>query len=137
MDDSEFYKNIVTVLMRTQSDNDASCVIEQSLYIKELKHYKIKCGDILLNYKKEQYQTLKELMDDCNIIFHNYDLNDLLFLPQINTHISAKCLKERLPLLEVVVHNNISKILEKLSDNINNMIKTNISFDEIEYNLQN
>lgn len=130
----DFYNNIIYNMMRTPSEyNDL--VIEQSFYIKELKYFKIKYGDILINYKKEHYQSLKELMDDCEIIFHHYDINDLLFLPQINTHITAKLLKERLPLLETIVHNNISKLLEKLSDNIVDMLNTNISFDEIEYNL--
>jgi hypothetical protein len=41
--------------------------------IKQLKTYRIKNGDIILNYYKTKYENIKEIVDDAIYIYDNYE----------------------------------------------------------------
>ncbi len=99
--------------------------------IQKLKHYKIKCGDIILNYYNQQYNTLQEIIDDTNNIV-KYDENDLMKLPQINSD-SAKTIKTYLPNIKNNVYNNISQLLALFPTDICYILQSGIKFDEITY----
>jgi len=86
-----------------------------------------------LNYYKQQYNTLQEIIDDANNII-KYDENDLMKLPQINSD-SAKTIKTYLPIVKHSVYDNISQLLALLPTYICNLLQSGITFDEIEYNI--
>lgn len=101
--------------------------------LQKLKHYKIKCGDIVLN--NHQYNTLQEIIDDTNRII-KYDENDLMKLSQINSD-SAITIKTYLPNVKNNVYDGISQLLTLIPKDICNLLQSGTRFDEIEYNNNN
>lgn len=113
-------------------------IIQQNMMgletLQKLKFYKIKCGDIILNYHNQRYNTLQEIIDDTNKII-KYDEFDLIKLPQINSD-SAKTIKTYLPLVKNGVYDNISQLLIQLPADICNLLQSGVRFDEIEYSIR-
>lgn len=114
-------------------------IIQQNIkdleILHKLKHYRVKCGDIVLNYFKQRYNTLEEIINDTNKII-NYNEDDLIKLPQINSDM-VKTVKTYLPLVKNSVYNDISQVLTTIPKHICNLLQSGISFDEIEYNISN
>jgi hypothetical protein len=102
--------------------------------LQKLKHYKIKCGDIVLNYHNQLYNTLQEIIDDTNKII-KYDEYDLMKIPQINSD-SAKTIKTYLHLVKNGVYDSISQLLTQLPTDVCNLLQSGIRFDEIEYSIR-
>jgi hypothetical protein len=103
--------------------------------INNLKFYKIKVGDLVLNYDVDEYNTLKEIIDDVNKIM-NYTEKDLIKNPNINSE-QAKTIdkKEYVKLMKVRFYDDISKLLGLLTEEICCSVQNGISFQEIEKNI--
>ena len=103
--------------------------------IHKLKIYKIKIGDIVLNYNVQEYNNLKEIIDDVNNIM-NYTEKDLIKNPNINRD-QAKTIdmKGYVKLIKVSVYDNISQLLGLLTEEICCSVQNGISFQEIEKNI--
>ena len=103
--------------------------------IHKLKIYKIKIGDIVLNYNVQEYNNLKEIIDDVNNIM-NYTEKDLIKNPNINRD-QAKTIdmKGYVKLIKVSVYDNISQLLGLLTEEICCSVQNGISFQEIDKNI--
>lgn len=105
--------------------------------IKQLKNYKIKVGDRILNYNKDEYSSLNDLIDNATKIY-NYDENDLMKIPGISTIHIAKEIKDKYLLpSKIGFYQNIAELLDKLSKDKCKLIQSGSIFTEIEYNIIN
>jgi len=57
----------------THSPSTILRILSEIELLNELKHYRIKAGDIILNIHKDSYETLREIIDDAELIFDNFD----------------------------------------------------------------
>ena len=103
--------------------------------IHKLKFYKIKIGDIVLNYNVQEYNNLKEIIDDVNNIM-NYTEKDLIKNPNINRD-QAKTIdmKGYVKLIKVSVYDNISQLFGLFTEELLYSVQNGISFKEIEKNI--
>ena len=105
--------------------------------IKQLKNYKIKVGDRILNYKNAEYSSLNDIIDDATKIY-NYDENDLMKIPGINSINIAKEIKDKYLLpSKIGFYQNIAELLDQLSKDKCKLIQSGSIFNEIEYNIIN
>jgi hypothetical protein len=102
--------------------------------IHNLKFYKIKIGDIVLNYNVHQYNNLQEIINDTNKIM-NYTEGELIKVPNINSDSAKTIYLKYLKLIKEIVYNNISQLLELLTEEICYSVQNGISFQEIEKNI--
>jgi hypothetical protein len=103
--------------------------------IDKLKFYKIKIGDIVLNYDVHHYNSLQEIINDTNKIM-NYTDKDLSKNPNINSDSAKTIYMNYLKLIRASVYDNISQLLELLTEDICYSVQNCISFKEIEKNIQ-
>ena len=104
--------------------------------INQLKIYRIKVGDRILNYDKAEYNSLKELVDDA-IKYYNYDENDLMRIPGISSIDVAKEIKKCLRLFKIGFYKTITYFLNLLSTNICKLVQSGSNFTELECNIYN
>lgn len=103
--------------------------------IHKLKIYKIKIGDIVLNYNVHQYNNLKELINDVNKIM-NYTEKDLVKNPNIHPDLAKTIyIKGYVKLINIKVYDDISKLLGLLTEEVCCSVQSGISFQEIEKNI--
>jgi len=130
--DSNDYMLLQTLLTDTPSIMQAN--IKDMDIINQLKIYRIKVGDRILNNEKQVYNSLKELVDDASK-YYNYDENDLMRIPGITTINVAKEIKKYLPLLKVGFYKTIADMLNLLSANICILLQSGSNFSDIERNI--
>ena len=100
--------------------------------INQLKFYRIKVGDRILNYNKSEYSSLKDLVDDAINIYDTYDINDLMKIPGISTENIAKELKE-LYLLpsKIAFYKNVAELLNQLSKERCDLLQSGCNFSKM------
>ena len=104
--------------------------------IKQLKNITIKLGDnILLNYKKTEYASLKELVEDACDIFNNYDDTDLARIPSITSVEHAKSLRKYLHSSKKGFYTQIAELLNQLSEENCKLLQSGCSFKDLENNI--
>jgi cellular nucleic acid-binding protein len=103
--------------------------------IDKLKFYKIKIGDIILNYDVHHYNSLQEIINDTNKIM-NYTDKDLIKNPNINSDSAKTIYAKYLKLIRTGVYDNISQLLGLLTEEICHSLQNGISFQKIEKNIQ-
>ena len=101
--------------------------------IKKIKVIRIKLGDsIILNYKKSEYSSLKELVEDAINIFDKYDDADIAKIPNITSIEHAKSLRQYLLPCKINLYKNIAELLGLLSPARCKLLQLGCSFREIE-----
>jgi hypothetical protein len=101
--------------------------------IRQLKIYRIKIGDRILNYNKSEYSSLKELVEDATNIYDNYDENDLMKIPGISAINIANEIKEKYLLSSKMgFYKNIAELLDQLSKERSEFIQTGCNFSKME-----
>jgi hypothetical protein len=104
--------------------------------IKRLKKITIKLGDnILLNYKKTEYSSLKELVEDACNIFDNYDDTDLARIPSITSVEHAKSLRKYLLPCKIGFYTQIAELLDQLSEEHCKLLQSGCTFKDLENNI--
>jgi hypothetical protein len=104
--------------------------------IKRLKKITIKLGDnILLNYKKNEYSSLKELVEDACDIFNNYDDTDLARIPTITSIEHAKSLRKYLLSSKIGFYTQVAELLDQLSEENCKLLQSGCTFKDIENNI--
>ena len=104
--------------------------------IKILKKITIKLGDnILLNYKKNEYSSLKELVEDACNIFEKYDDTDLARIPTITSTEHAKSLRKYLLPCKIGFYTQIAELLDQLSEERCKLLQSGCAFKDVEYNI--
>jgi len=104
--------------------------------IKRLKKITIKLGDnILLNYKKNEYSSLKELVEDACNIFDNYDDTDLARIPSITSVEHAKSLRKYLLPCKIGFYTQIAELLDQLSEEHCKLLQSGCTFKDLENNI--
>jgi len=104
--------------------------------IDKLKFYKIKTGDKVLNYNVHQYNTLQEIIDDVNKIM-NWSKKDLIKNFNIDNVEAEKYINMKwCKLIKASIYDNISQLLELLTEEICYSVQNGISFQEIEKNIK-
>jgi hypothetical protein len=122
--------NLETLLMH--SPNIMLINIKDLDIIRQLKVYRIKVGDRILNYNKSKYSLLKELVDDATDIYDNYDENDLMKIPGINSIHIAKEIKDKYLLpSKIAFYKNIAELLEQLSKERCELIQKGCNFSKM------
>jgi hypothetical protein len=99
--------------------------------IKQLKTYRIKNGDIILNYYKTKYENIKEIVDDAIYIYDNYEE----FVRKHNPHpnLSLELVINYIPNERIKFYKEFSTLLSKLPGEIfKELSEKNKSFEEIE-----
>ena len=104
--------------------------------INQLKIYRIKVGDRILNYDKAEYNSLKELVDDA-IKYYNFDENDLMQIPGITSIDVAKEIKKNLRLFKIGFYKTITYMLNLLSTDMCKLVQSGCNFTELECNIYN
>jgi hypothetical protein len=105
--------------------------------IKQLKNYKIKVGDYILNYNILEYSSLNDIIDDATKIY-NYDEYDLMKVPGISNTYIAKEIKDKYLLpSKISLYKNIAELLDQISKDKCKLIQTGSIFTDIEYNIIN
>ena len=102
--------------------------------IKQLKTYRIKNGDIILNYYKNKYENIKEIVDDAIYIYDNYEE----FVRKHNPHAnhSLELLITYIPNQRIKFYKELSKLLSSLPCEIyKELSEKNKSFEEIELDI--
>ena len=119
---------------------DAPSIMQNNIkdldIIKQLKIYRIKVGDRILNYDKAEYNSLKELVDDANK-YYNYDENDLMRIPGISSIDVAKEIKKYLSFCKVDFYKNIAELLSLSSAERCILLQSGSNFCDIESNIIN
>jgi hypothetical protein len=123
------YLHLQTLL--TFTPNIIQQYIKDLEIISQLKIYRIKVGDRILNYDKLEYNSLKELVNDATK-YYNYDENDLIKIPGITTIDIAKEIKNYLRLFKIEFYKNISNLLNLLSTDICKLVQSGYIFTELE-----
>ena len=101
--------------------------------IKRLKSIRIKLGDnILLNYKKPEYSSLKELVEDACNIFDNYDDTELARIPTITSIEHAKSLRKYLLPCKIGFYTQIAELLDSISNERCKLLQSGSTFQELE-----
>ena len=101
--------------------------------IKKIKVIRIKLGDsIILNYKKSEYSSLKELVEDAINIFDKYDDADIAKIPNITSIEHAKSLRQYLLPCKINLYKNIAELLGLLSPDRCKLLQLGCSFQELE-----
>ena len=104
--------------------------------IKRLKKIAIKLGDnILLNYKKNEYSSLNELVEDACNIFDNYDDTDLARIPSITSVEHAKSLRKYLLPCKIGFYTQIAELLDQLSEVHCKLLQSGCTFKDLENNI--
>jgi hypothetical protein len=104
--------------------------------IKRLKSIRIKLGDnILLNYKKPEYSSLKELVADASNIFENYDDTELARIPTITSVEHAKSLRKYLLPCKIGFYTQIAGLLDSISSERCKLLQSGSTFQELENNI--
>jgi hypothetical protein len=104
--------------------------------IKRLKSIRIKLGDnILLNYKKLEYLSFKELVEDACNIFENYDDTELARIPTITSVEHAKSLRKYLLPCKIDFYTQIAELLDSISSERCILLQSGITFQELENNV--
>lgn len=99
--------------------------------IKKLKTYKIKVGDIILNYYKTKYENIKEIVDDAIYIYDNYEE----FIKNNPNH-SFELFISYIPDNRIIFYKEFSKLLSSLPCEIyKELSEKNKSFEEIEQDI--
>ena len=102
--------------------------------IKQLKTYRIKNGCIILNYYKNKYENLKEIVDDAIYIYDNYEE----FVRKHNPHPnhSLELLITYIPNERIKFYKEFSHLLSSLPSEIyKELSEKNKSFEEIELDI--
>jgi hypothetical protein len=101
--------------------------------IKKIKVIRIKLGDsIILNYKKSEYSSLKELVEDAINIFDKYNDADIAKIPNITSIEHAKSLRQYLLPCKINLYKNIAELLGLLSPYRCKLLQSGCLFQEIE-----
>ena len=104
--------------------------------IRRLKKIAIKLGDnILLNYKKLEYSSLKELVEDACNIFEKYDDTELARIPTITSVDHAKSLRKYLLPCKIAFYTQIAELLDMLSSERCRLLQSGSTFKDVEYNI--
>ena len=99
--------------------------------IKQLKTYRIKNGDIILNYYKTKYENIKEIVDDAIYIYDNYEE----FIKNNPNH-SFELFISYIPDNRIIFYKEFSKLLSSLPCEIyKELSEKNKSFEEIEQDI--
>lgn len=130
VDDCNILDNLLTTSPSIMRKN-----IKNLEIIDKLKFYKIKIGDIVLNYDVHHYNSLQEIINDTNKIM-NYTDKDLSKNPNINSDSAKTIYMNYLKLIRASVYDNISQLLGLLTEEICHSLQNGISFQEIEKNIQ-
>ena len=104
--------------------------------INQIKIYRIKVGELILNYSKAEYNSLKELVDDASK-YYSYDENDLMKIPGITTIDVAKEIKKNLRLFKIGFYKTITYLLNLLSSDICKLVQSSCNFTELECKIYN
>ncbi len=96
--------------------------------LKTLQSYKIKVGDIILN-NKEKYDTLKELLDDADIVLNNFDEKAFSTRRGMNSDI-AKSVQKHIPKLKIETYNVLSEILSSFNQHLYDELQSNKSIHD-------
>jgi len=102
--------------------------------IKQLKTYKIRNGCIILNYYKNKYENLKEIVDDAIYIYDNY----LEFVKKHNPHPnhSLELMINYISNERIKFYKEFSHLLSSLPSEIyKELSEKNKSFEEIEQDI--
>jgi hypothetical protein len=102
--------------------------------IKQLKTYRIKIGDIILNYYKTKYENIKEIIDDAIYIYDNYEE----FVGKYNPHPNQSLdqLINYIPNQRIKFYKDFSKLLSSLPPEIYKELSENKkNFEEIELDI--
>lgn len=67
----------------THSPSTILRILSEIELLNDLKRYRIKAGDIILNIHKDSYETLREIIDDAELIFDNFDEYDAINIETI------------------------------------------------------
>jgi hypothetical protein len=130
IESSKYYINLETLLMH--SPNRILINIKDLDIINQLKIYRIKVGDIILNHNKSEYCSLKDLVDDAINIYDNYDEIDLMKIPGISIINIAKEIKETYLLpSKIAFYKNIAELLNQLSKEICELIQSGCNFSKM------
>jgi hypothetical protein len=122
--------NLETLLMH--SPNIMLINIKDLDIINQLKIYRIKVGDRILNYNKSEYSLLKDLVDDATNIYDNYDEKDLMKIPGISTVNVAKEIKDKYLLpSKIAFYKNIAELLDQLSKERCELIQAGCNFSKM------
>jgi hypothetical protein len=132
--DSGDYMQLQTLLTDTPSIMQNN--IRDLDIINQLKIYRIKVGDRILNYNNPKYNSLKELVDDASK-YYNYDENDLMRIPGISSIDVAREIKKYLSLCKVGFYKNITELLNLLSAERCVLLQSGSNFSDIESNIIN
>jgi hypothetical protein len=99
--------------------------------IKQFKYYRIKNGDLILNYYKTKYNNLREIIDDAIYIYDNYEE----FVKKYNPHPnhSLELILTYVPNQRIKFYKEFSTLLSKLPCEIyKELSEKNKNFEEIE-----
>lgn len=71
------YNDIIEIIPLNYLLTYSPSSINQKIYISDqiklLKNFKIKAGDIILNFYRHNYENLQDIINDAIIIYDNYD----------------------------------------------------------------
>jgi hypothetical protein len=102
--------------------------------IKQFKYYRIKNGDLILNYYKTKYNNLREIIDDAIYIYDNYEE----FVRKHNPHPnhSLESVIIYIPNQRIKFYKDFSTLLSSLPSEIyKELSEKNKSFEEIELDI--
>jgi hypothetical protein len=131
------YLSLQTLL--TDSPDKMQCNIKDIDILGQLKIFRIRLGDnIVLNYKKTQYYSLHELIEDATNIFdicNIYNSEDaflqMIGIPGITSLEQAKILCGFLLPCKIVFYKNIAGLLERLHPDRCKMLQAGRSFTDV------
>jgi hypothetical protein len=99
--------------------------------IKQLKTYRIKNGDLILNYYNSKYNNIKEIIDDAISIYDNYEE----FVKKYNPHPnhSLELILTYVPNQRIKFYKDFANLLSALPSEIyKELSEKNKTFEEIE-----
>jgi hypothetical protein len=132
--DNNDYIPLQTLL--THTPNIMKINIKDLEIINQLKIYRIKVGDRILNYNKLEYKSLKELIDDA-IKYYNCYENDHGKLQGKALIDVAKEHNKYLRLFKIDFYKTITGLLNLLSTDICKLVQSGCNFIELEYIIYN
>lgn len=135
------YNDIIEIIPLNYLLTYSPSSINQKIYISDqiklLKNFKIKAGDIILNFYRHNYENLQDIINDAIIIYDNYDEYINKYNPPYSNDFLAY-IKSNLKIYRIEFFKNLLEILGKLScEIIKKLIENKKTFKEIEFELFN
>ena len=128
------YLPLQTLLTDTPDIMRGNIKVLEIIY--QIKIFRIKVGDRILNYDKPEYNSLKELVDDADK-YYNYNENDLMKIPGITSIDVAIEIKKYLRLFKIGFYKTITDMLNLLSTDMCKLLQSGCNFTELECNIYN